>query len=237
MRFGFRSKWWGTYSQIQQNGSHVRKGQKGTRIVLWKPIRRQRIDEDGKEVSENFLVLREFTVFNAEQTAGPNQFQVGFTKPQIDPVERYEEADHVIDSTGAKIQFGGNQAGYRPHDDLILMPFRHQFETPESFYETSFHELVHWCEREDRVGRREGHKYAFGELVAEIGACFLMSELGLPTASTLPNSASYVSHWLKGMSNDHRFIFAASAQASKAADYILSFSRNEAEKSETVLAG
>jgi antirestriction protein ArdC len=39
------------------------------------------------------------------------------------------------------------------------------------------------------------------------------------------------------MSNDHRFIFAASAQASKAVDYILSFSRKEAEKPETVLAG
>ena len=66
-----------------------------------------------------------------------------------------------------------------------------------------------------------------GELVAEMGNCFLASELGIPNAETLPNHASYLEHWLKAMANDHRFIFQASSQASKAADYILSFSRVE----------
>jgi len=232
---GFKSKWWGTYNQIQQNGANVRKGEKGTHVVLWKPISRRRVNEDGKEIDESFLVMREFVVFNAEQTTGLPQFQVGFSKPKGNSVERYEEADRVIDCTDARIEYGGNRACYRPHDDLIQLPFRHQFGTREAFYETAFHETVHWTEKRGRVGRREGHKYSFGELVAEIGACFLMDELGLPTSDTLPNSASYVQSWLKGMADDHRFIFAASAQASKAADFILSFSRTDAEKPEKVL--
>lgn len=87
----FKSKWWGTYNQIQQNGANVRKGQKGTRTLLWKPIQRKRVNEDGKEIDENFLIMREFVVFNVEQTTGLPQFQVGFTKPKNSPVEAYTD--------------------------------------------------------------------------------------------------------------------------------------------------
>jgi antirestriction protein ArdC len=234
MRYGFKSKWWGTFNQVRQNNSVVRRGQKGTYIILWKPISRKRVNEDGKEIDESFLIMREFVVFNVEQTTGLPQFEVGFCKAKETPVERYEEADDVIGSTGARIEYGGNQPCYRPHDDRIQMPFRHQFSTVEAFYETTCHELVHWTQHKDRVGRKEDHQYAFGELVAEIGACFLMSELGLPTGDTLSNSASYVQGWLKAMSNDTRFIFSASAQASKAADFVLSFSRSPADEPEAV---
>jgi antirestriction protein ArdC len=178
--------------------------------------------------------MREFVVFNAEQTTGLEQFRVGYCKRKGDPIGGYEEADHVIDSADAQIEYGGNRGCYRPDDDVIQMPFRHQFETPEAFYETAFHEFVHWAENEGRVGKKTGHEYAFNELVAEIGACFLMGELGLPTGDTLPNSASYVQSWLQSMANDHRFIFSASAQASKCADYLLSFSRKEVEEPEEI---
>ena len=54
-----------------------------------------------------------------------------------------------------------------------------------------------------------------------MGSCFLATELGIPNAGQLPNHASYLGHWLRAMQNDTRFIFQASSQASKAADYIL----------------
>ena len=224
-RTGFKSKWWGTYNQIQQNDASVRKGQKGTHVILWKPISRKRTNEQGKEIDEKFLVMREFCVFNVEQTTGLPEFEIGFSKSQGNPVLRYEEADEVISNTNARIEFGGNQPFYRPSDDLIQLPFRDQFDTSEAYYETAFHELVHWTEKEDRVGRKEGHERAFGELAAEIGACFLMNEVELQTAETLPNAISYVESWLQAMADDTKFIFAASAQASKAVDYIMSFSR------------
>jgi antirestriction protein ArdC len=75
-----------------------------------------------------------------------------------------------------------------------------------------------------------------GELIAEMGSCFLATELGIPNAESLPNHASYVEHWLKAMASDHRFIFQASSQASKAADYILSFSRTAQPEAEEVAA-
>ena len=64
-----------------------------------------------------------------------------------------------------------------------------------------------------------------GELIAEMGSCFLATELGIPNADHLPNHASYLGALVKAMENDHRFIFQAASQANKAADYILAFSR------------
>ena len=41
-RQNFKSKWWGTFNQIKQNRSSVSRGQKGTQIVLFKKIERER---------------------------------------------------------------------------------------------------------------------------------------------------------------------------------------------------
>jgi antirestriction protein ArdC len=64
-----------------------------------------------------------------------------------------------------------------------------------------------------------------GELVAEISSCYACRELGVPASDDLSNHIAYVKSWLQAMRNDPRFIFMASAQASKATDFILSFSR------------
>ena len=53
----------------------------------------------------------------------------------------------------------------------------------------------------------------------------LLRELGVPASDDLTNHVAYLKSWLQAMRNDPRFIFVASAQASKAADFILSFSR------------
>jgi antirestriction protein ArdC len=62
--------------------------------------------------------------------------------------------------------------------------------------------------------------YSEEELVAEIGACYLLSYAGIIDAQ-LDNSASYIQAWLKRLDNDVKFIFQASAQAQKAVDFIL----------------
>jgi antirestriction protein ArdC len=79
-----------------------------------------------------------------------------------------------------------------------------------------------------------------GELVAEIGACYISRELGVPASENLANHIGYLGHWLKAMKDDPKFIFTASSQASKSADYLLSFSRPQAaelDEPETVLIG
>jgi len=232
MRHGFTSKWWATYHQIQQHKATVNKGEKGTHVVLFKRIERTKLDDDGDEVKDKFAVLRSFVVFNADQCTGLDKFRVGFGKPEIDE-HRYEIAEAAIAAIGADIRYGGNQAFYNMQEDYIQLPHRHQFDTPEAFLETSFHEHCHWSE--SRIGvDRASDGYAMLELVAELSACLLMAELGLSTTTNLNNHASYLKNWLDGMAGDPKFIFKAAAQASKAVDYLLSFSRKPVE--EPVLA-
>jgi len=66
-----------------------------------------------------------------------------------------------------------------------------------------------------------------GELAAEIAASFLSTELGIPQGETLENHTAYLQSWLKEMKDDPGYIFKASTQASKVADFLMSFVRKE----------
>ena len=77
--------------------------------------------------------------------------------------------------------------------------------------------------------KEKENTYALGELVAEIGSCYVCRELGVPASDDMTNHIAYLKNWLRGMRDDPRFIFSASALASKAADFILSFSRKPEE--------
>jgi len=238
MRHGFQSKWWATFKQWQELGGQVMRrpdnvepGQWGTTIVFWKPIQVVEEEEDGREKEKTVFVMRTYVVFNLDQVQGNfDHLRVGNSAAtDTDSIVSYENADHVIESTGADIRFGGNQAYYNRKSDYIQAPLREQFSAGE-YYETVLHELIHWSEKRLDWNRKNGG-YALGELIAEIGSCFLATELGIPIAETLPNHASYLQNWLRAMKSDHRFIFQASTQASRAADYIMSFSRQpEAEE-------
>ena len=65
-----------------------------------------------------------------------------------------------------------------------------------------------------------------GELIAEIGACYAAAQLGVPCSDLLENHTAYLASWLKELENDPKAILKAASQASKATQFILSFSRN-----------
>ena len=134
----------------------------------------------------------------------------------------------MIDSIGADLRHGGNQAFFRPQDDFIQLPYRHQFESETEYFQTAFHEHCHWAEKRVGFDRSQvTNAYSFFELVADLGACQVMAGLNLPSNSQ--NTASYIQHWLQGMSEEPKFIFRAASFANKAVDYLLSFSRTTAE--------
>jgi len=222
IRHGLTSKWWGTFNQINQAGASVQKGQKGTHVVLFKKIERER-DDDGETTKDTFFMMRQFIVFNACQTTGLPQYEVGFSQPIPCNDETYAEAQRVLDATGADVRHGGNHAFYSPNGDYIQLPLPQQFESPVAYWETALHECCHWAE--SRVGHDRKHPdntYGFLELVAEMGSCFLMGSLGMPTTN---QASSYLSNWLQGMKGDSSFLFKASSCASKSADFVLSFSK------------
>ena len=244
IRHGFQSKWWGTFKQWQELGGQVMRrpnnvppGEWGTSIIFYKPLQITEEDEDGEKKQKTIYMMRSYTVFNIDQVEGEclNHLRVGNSIPNdTDCITTYENADKVIQATGADIRYGGNQAFYNRLGNYIQVPLRGQFCASE-YYETVLHELMHWSEKRLDWNRADGG-YAMGELIAEMGSCFLATELSIPIAENLPNHASYLQNWLKAMKNDHKFIFQASTQASKAADFILSFSRAEQPEAEEVLA-
>jgi antirestriction protein ArdC len=228
LKRGFQSCWWLTYRQAQAMGAQIRLGEKATHVVLFKPIQTIRTDENGEETEETFRLMRSFCVFNAEQCLGLDHLHVGNETVAAGDVQaRFEQAERVVQNTEADIRYGGNRAFYDFGGDFIQMPHRQQFSLPE-FYDTLLHELAHWTEHRARLDwdrKKPENTYALGELIAELGACYLAGELGLALNDTLPSHAAYLQGWLERMKSDSRFIFTAAAQASRAVDFIMSFSR------------
>jgi antirestriction protein ArdC len=230
MEHGFHGKWWGTYRQWEALGGQVmarpkevKSGEWGTQIIFWKPLTVKDKEDETKE--KKVLLLRTYTVFNIDQVEGDLQkYRQLHTPTDTDLIPVNEQADKVIAATGAIIKHGGNRAYYSLTGDFIQLPNRSQFSDAQ-YYETAMHELVHWTEKRLDWKRGDENTYAMGELVAEMGSCFLCAELGIKVGDTLPNHVSYLDHWLKAMKHDTKFIFQASTQASKAADFILAFSR------------
>jgi antirestriction protein ArdC len=222
---GYSAGYWASYNQWRSVGAQVRKGEKSTQIILWKPISIVEQREDGQEVEKSFPILRTWSVFNVGQVEGESAEQYRIctqpSGPAFPDVSRTEFAETVA-ATKADIRVGGNKAAYyRPPSDHIVVPHEDQFLNFPAYAETVLHELCHWTEW--RTGW--SGSYAEGELRAEIGACLLSSALGVPSSDDLRNHAAYLQSWLRALKDDPKFIFRASAAASKAADCILGFSR------------
>ena len=240
-RHNCQSRYWGTFNQWKQMGGsvmrrpeHVLPGHWGTTIVFCRPVTKTEKAPNGEEKESKFWVLRSYTVFNIDQVEGKHLDHLRAGNDTLDATEvqgRFDEAERIVAATNADIRFGGNRAFYSPEEDFIQMPHRSQFALPE-YYETLFHEMVHLTEHPTRLNwdrKLPENTYACGELIAELGGCFLATEVGLPTADNLTNHVAYLKHWLDAMQNDPKFIFKAAAQASRAVDFILSFSRSPDE--------
>jgi antirestriction protein ArdC len=243
---GFQSNAWATFNQWREMGCTVNRhpddvlpGQWGSTICVYIPITKKaeepKHDEDAEE-EETYWLLKKFVVFNANQVSGAaaERFQVVET-PDTDRHSEpdYEPAEKLLAATGAEIRHGGDRAFYSLAGDFICLPPKSSF-IGGSYYPTALHELAHWSEV--RVGwDRAKNGYPMGELIAEMAACFLATELGIPNTEPLENHASYIKNWLQAMKVDSNYIFKASRQASKACDFLLSFVKQDATEAKPEL--
>lgn len=227
----YDSKWFATYNQWQSLGCQVRKGEKGIPIILFKPIHKVIINNNGEEEIQSFLLLRMWSVFHISQVNGdktPFQITTPHTKHHF---MNYQPAEQTIAATKANIYYDGKLPFYSPKYDFIQMPPKESFQEIHEFYGTLTHELIHWTGHQSRLNRlnklaRFGNEsYAIEELIAELGSSFLLAELHIPQSNDLRNVTAYLAHWLKILKQDHTAIFTAASAASKAADFILSFSQ------------
>lgn len=218
-RLGYATHQWLGYGQAQELGGQVRKGEKGTHGILYKPLVVE--DEAAEEGTRTVPMLRAFVVFNLDQIDGLEHLRTPAIPegPTFAPIA---VAEALMRRSGARIQEGGTRAFYRRTDDGIRLPDRFRFSKAEDFYATGLHELTHWTGHASRLDRTWGqrfgdHAYAFEELVAEMGSAFLCAKLRLEGEL---QHASYIDGWLQILKQDARALLRAASQAQKAYAFI-----------------
>jgi antirestriction protein ArdC len=223
---GYSAPLWMTYRQALEIGAHVRQGEHGTTVVYADRIVRKESDEAGHDVERVIPFLKAYTVFNVAQIENLPAQYLSQPEPQTDKLKLLASAEAFIAATGATIRHGGDRAYYSPTLDIIQLPVPEAFHDAESYAVTTAHELTHWTAHPSRLNREFGGQrfgdtggYAREELVAELGSAFLCADLGI-TPEPREDHASYLAHWIAVLKADKRAIFAASAHAQKAVDFL-----------------
>lgn len=246
MDSGFKLPLWATYHQLQNMGANVLKGQRACRVVFWKeydhnvetaveetPV--QHSDDAAINTRRKHFFLQYFSVFNIEQTT----LDADKISAKLGMVVREHTAIESLESFAAKqeilIQHGGDTAFYTPSGDYIQMPVIGAFKSPEDYYSTLFHELVHSTGHPSRLNRIQTgmfgtEAYAREELIAELGSLYLCAELGLEGKL---QHAQYLHSYLGFLKANTSEIFKVAGKAKEAVDYLLA-KANLLEKDEQI---
>ncbi|MBI5707272.1 MAG: DUF1738 domain-containing protein [Armatimonadetes bacterium] len=218
---------WLTLRQANELGGHVRQGEHSSIAVFWKRLEVEKEDDRYQKQKVSIPLLRYYPVFNAEQCAGLDLPVLDDWHAELKA--RIESAEKVIlrMPSPPKIVEGGSLAAYFPPQDLVRVPKIQDFESPEAYYSTLFHELGHSTGHETRLNRSGvtgqivfgSCDYSREELIAELTSAFVCAEVGIDN-SNLENAAGYIHGWLQALEGDPRAVIAASGQAQRAANYI-----------------
>lgn len=181
-------------------------------------------DADTGESFPKTGVLEKETLFKGEQI--------------IENYKKHSGVKIVYDSPG--------NCFYSPDSDTIHMaPYFHSdnFNAVLEDYNTRFHEMIHSTGIPSRLNRdsfakwfgKSSAEYSLEELVAEIGACLLLSELDFDRNDVeliYKNSSAYISGWLKYLfssKNGNKYgsgadkLLLAIRRAEKARNYIMAW--------------
>jgi antirestriction protein ArdC len=224
---GFTGQSWLTFRQALSLGGHVRRGERGTTVVYadrFVPSDEKRRAAETGEEAQAIPFLKRFTVFNTDQCeALPEGIGTTAPPPPAGLIEPRVEA--LIKATGVTFRIGGDRAFYAPAEDYVQVPPPQAYFEPINWHRTALHELGHATGHPSRLNRDQSgshstKKYAFEELVAELSSAFSCASLGIvPTV----RHADYIGAWLDVLREDNRAVVRAASQASKAADFLLSF--------------
>ena len=239
---------WGTYKQIKEAGGQVRKGERGTTVLVYKPPRRA----EGTEATPGEVAAdkpknpdaekttrpmwKRYTVFNVEQADGLALPERAAPTPEWEALKNVE---NVIAANGVAIrEVNGDRAYYNMAGDEIVLPERSQFKNAEGYYQTVLHEVGHSTGHPDRLNReslQQGIQDGFGseayareELRAEISAMMSSDRLGV--AYEPQHATAYVKGWVEVLKDDPKEIYKAAAEASRISDYVCDAPERQRDK-------
>lgn len=246
MQAGYTTPVWGTYKAWAEKKGQVRKGEKGSPCIFWKFLRVR--DENDPAKVKTIPLARIYTVFNIAQVDLDEKVRAKLAAPRgrkvvvrvpVDVAEVPDappapepvgidaligEVQAFLDRENVGLGHGGDRAFYAIGQDRIQMPLRSQFKNAQGYACTFAHEAAHATGHESRLNRGFGKRfgddaYAAEEVVAELGAAFVLAAAGHPYE--VQHSASYLASWIQTMKSDKKAIFSAASAAQKAADRIL----------------
>lgn len=226
---------WLTYLEAQKRGGHVSKGEKATQIIKWSKYERE--DKATGQTIDGYF-MRSYSVFNLDQTEGVEAPEREALIHR-EPVSVEAGVQTILNAYATKPEINHravDRAFYRPSDDTITLPLLEQFNSSAEYTATITHELIHSTGHKSRLDRHAeesgpcsfgSENYAKEELIAELGAQFLINATGINNLHEMENSASYLAGWLKALRSDTSLLVSASAKAQKASNYILGLSAGE----------
>lgn len=234
----FSSPWFLTFKQCSQLGGTIKKGESGLPVIYWKVsyktpsgalIPSSQVSPADKLIFTPVYLLRYYKVWNVLQCDNISGKVPVHSQTIHIPVP---EAEQIVSGyrSSPPIIHGGSQAYYAPLTDYIQMPNPSDFFIPQHYYATLFHEMIHSTGHKSRLSRScvtdrtvtfASVEYSKEELIAEIGACYLLNHAGFNSDNFIPDSAAYINTWIKKLQSDPKLIIAASAKAQQASDFIL----------------
>ncbi|MBC6987550.1 MULTISPECIES: zincin-like metallopeptidase domain-containing protein [unclassified Alteromonas] len=223
---GFKSNFWATKKQWEKMGCELSVDAKPAAVFHHFTIKAK---EDAVQLAEDEVTSgfgrKVSIVYNASQVIGFDGADAVDVK-----VKPLSKLDEIIKALNVRIEHTiEGKAFYDPNDDYITMPQKEMFkgkDATKAYYGTLIHEMVHWTGHESRCNREIGHefgsaKYAFEELVAELGSCFLCTRFGIRKLPGV-NSVRYINSWLSSLNvkDTMKKLESAARKANQASNYI-----------------
>lgn len=205
-----------TFKQVKEYDGQVRKGAKAEKVIYFdvyykdgndtsldkeEALRRRKNGED----IQILKFIKYYHVFNIEDIEG-----IEFQIPEIElrPNEKIALCERIIEDMPNRPelrQINANRACYAQELDFVNMSAIEQFESPEYYYATFLHDLVHSTVHASRLAREEvmnpqkfgSISYSKEELFAEIGVSFICSSVQIDYDNIVENNAAYLDGWLK----------------------------------------
>lgn len=229
----YKRNYWATFYQWRRLGGNIIAGSKSTKIGV---VFERKIPNDNNQLpipgmtSAQFKLkkhLRFFSVFNMDQVTEHN-----FDVPDLFTQDQYtlQAIQNFIDRTDARIKVGGERAFYNHLEDFIQMPHMARFKNNnhrdyrEAYYAVLLHELIHWTGHHSRCNRNNNNpdkkfRYAFEELVAELGSAMLCGYFEKHVYPRVEH-AQYIDSWLNVLKKDFRYFYQAQNQAITAINWL-----------------
>lgn len=230
---GYEDNRWCTFKQARAKGWSVEAGAKGVPVeysylynfetkekLMWSEYKK--LDD---ELKKNFKIINKISyVFNAKDIKGIPERKIEDSKQRVTVSDAVEK---ISKNMGVEVfNDGGNKAYYSPLRDNIHLPKMEHFDDDVAYNSTLLHELGHATGHSSRLNRTFGSfgddLYAYEELVAELGSCFVSEEIELKESDFhKENHMEYLKNWARQIKLNPETLVRAIRDAEKCSEYMI----------------